>query len=71
MDTLFATAADRLATLPKMGRIGKIAGTREVIPHENYRLVYEIDGDTIWIMTLMHTSRQWPPLHVREHHRGN
>jgi mRNA-degrading endonuclease RelE of RelBE toxin-antitoxin system len=28
----------------------------------SYRLVYEIDGDTIWILTLVHTKRQWPPL---------
>ncbi len=60
MDALFDLAAARLARLPRSGRPGKIAGTRELIPHENYRLVYEIDEDTVWILALVHTSRQWP-----------
>ena len=35
----------------------------ELISHEHYRLVYKIDGDTVWILALVHTSRQWPPAH--------
>ena len=60
MDELFGDAAARLADHPKLGRPGKIAGTRELIPHENYRLVYEIVGETVWVLTLIHTSRLWP-----------
>lgn len=62
VDTLFSEAAARLADHPKLGRPGKIAGTRELIPHENYRLVYEVAGETVWLLTLIHTSRQWPPI---------
>lgn len=62
MDELFGEAAARLAGFPHMGRTGKIAGTRELIPHENYRLVYQIEDETVWVLTLVHTSRQWPPL---------
>lgn len=64
MDELFRTAAARLAEHPELGRPGKIPGTRELIPHENYRLVYEIDRETLWVLALVHTARQWPP--VRE-----
>jgi toxin ParE1/3/4 len=64
MDQLFSDAATRLAEHPMIGRPGKILGTRELIPHESYRLVYEIDEDTVWILALVHTARQWPP--VRE-----
>ncbi len=64
MDELFSDAAARLAQHPMLGRPGKIPGTRELIPHESYRLVYEIEGETLWILTLLHTARQWPP--VRE-----
>jgi addiction module RelE/StbE family toxin len=60
MDALFSAAAARLANHPTLGKAGKIPGTRELIPHEHYRLVYEIDGETLWILTLVHTSRQWP-----------
>ena len=64
MDALFSDAATRLADHPKLGKPGKIPGTRELIPHESYRLVYEIDGETVWLLALVHTARQWPP--VRE-----
>jgi len=62
MDELFSGAAARLAEHPLLGRPGKIPRTRELIPHESYRLVYEIDGETLWVLTLVHTSRQWPPV---------
>ena len=51
---------DASATYPKLGRPGKILGTRELIPHESYRLVYEISEGTVWILALVHTARQWP-----------
>ena len=64
MDRLFGVAAARLAEFPLAGREGAIAGTREVSPHRNYRIVYEIADETVWILVLIHAARQWPP--VRE-----
>lgn len=58
MDELFSEAAARLADHPKLGRVGQIAGTRELVPHENYRLVYEIHRETVWILAMVHTARQ-------------
>jgi plasmid stabilization system protein ParE len=46
-----------------IGHEGEIAGTRELTPHRNYRLVYQVAGDTIWILALVHAARQWPPVH--------
>ena len=60
MDDLFASAAGGLAEFPEMGRVGIVPGTRELIPHESYRLVYEISGDTVWVLAVVHTSRLWP-----------
>jgi toxin ParE1/3/4 len=60
VDQLFSDAAARLADHPMMGKSGKIPGTRELIPHESYRLVYEIDDDIVWILAVVHTARQWP-----------
>ena len=60
MDALFSDAAGRLTDHPKLGRPGKIHGTRELVPHESYRLVYEISGETVWILALVHTARKWP-----------
>ncbi|MGH8234867.1 MAG: type II toxin-antitoxin system RelE/ParE family toxin [Rhodanobacteraceae bacterium] len=66
MDQLFSKASAALADFPMRGHVGKVLGTRELIPHESYRLVYEIDNssDTVWVLALVHTARQWPP--VRE-----
>lgn len=61
MDELFGAAVDRLAEHPMIGRPGQIPGTRESIPHESYRLVYEVQADTVWILALVHTARLWPP----------
>lgn len=36
MDEIFSKSAARLADHPKLGRIGRIPGTREVIPHKSY-----------------------------------
>ncbi|MBK8067601.1 MAG: type II toxin-antitoxin system RelE/ParE family toxin [Rhodanobacteraceae bacterium] len=67
MDQLFTDAAVRLADFPMLGHTGTILGTREWIPHESYRLVYEIDVDqnTLWVLALVHTARQWPPARSR------
>lgn len=62
IDRLFSEAADRLADFPLIGHEGEVEGTRELTPHPSYRLVYEIAADTVWILVLIHTARQWPPL---------
>lgn len=61
MDEVFEAAVGRLAEHPLMGRPGQIPGARELIPHESYRLVYEVEADTVWILALVHTARLWPP----------
>lgn len=64
MDDLFSEATKKLAKFPSLGQIGKIPGTRELIPHKSYRLVYEVDEaeDTFWVMALVHTANLWPPM---------
>lgn len=62
MDQLFSDAAAGLSEFPMLGRPGRIPGTRELIPHESYRLVYEIGDQTVWVLALVHTARQWPPI---------
>ncbi len=64
IDRLFSDAVAPLADFPLLGHPGEIPGTRELTPHRRYRLVYEVAGETIWILALVHTARQWPP--VRE-----
>jgi len=61
MDELIAAAVAQLKDFPLLGRPGAISGTREVIPHESYRIVYEVDETTVSILTIVHTARAWPP----------
>ncbi|WP_072294238.1 type II toxin-antitoxin system RelE/ParE family toxin [Nitrosovibrio sp. Nv17] len=62
MDELFGSAVARLAVHAEMGKTGRIPGTRELVPHRSYRLIYEIDRDTVWVLAEVHTARQWPPV---------
>ena len=62
IDRLFGEAVARLADFPMLGHEGEVPGTRELTPHSSYRLLYEIYGDTIWVLTIIHTKRLWPPL---------
>lgn len=64
MDRLFSKAVAGLAEFPMLGHQGEVPGTRELTAHRSYRLVYEVAGDTVWILVLIHTARQWPPLRL-------
>ncbi|HWW99859.1 type II toxin-antitoxin system RelE/ParE family toxin [Collimonas sp.] len=61
MDERFSRAAMNLMQFPFSGKAGSIPGTRELILHEHYRLLYEIVDENVWILALVHTARQWPP----------
>jgi plasmid stabilization system protein ParE len=65
LDQLFSEAAARLAAFPMLGHEGLVPGKRELTPHRSYRLIYEVAGHVVWILVLIHTARQWPPLRRR------
>lgn len=51
-----------LATQPKMGRVGRIKGTRElVISRTPFIVVYRIEGQRIEILRFLHGAQKWPP----------
>lgn len=47
---------------PFIGRIGTIAETREAIPHPSYRIVYQTTHEAVFILAVVHTASQWPPV---------
>lgn len=61
LDELFAEKAARLADHPGLGRPGRVAGTRELAAHRNYILVYDLAGDLVRVLKVLHATRQWPP----------
>jgi len=54
-------AVDPLANYPNLGRAGRVDGTRELIVVDlPYIVVYRVAKDTVRILAVIHTSRQWP-----------
>lgn len=54
-------AIDGLARFPLMGREGVVPGTRErILTRYPYKTIYEVNGDTIEVDRVLHTSQQWP-----------
>ena len=54
-------APRHLLEYPASGRPGRLDGTRElVIAGTSYILPYRVHGDSIQVLAVMHTSRQWP-----------
>ena len=50
-----------LIDFPESGRLGRIAGTRElVINRTPYIVAYRIDGDIVRIFRVLHGAQAWP-----------
>jgi len=62
LDELFSEKAARLVDHPGQGRPGRVAGTRELVAHRNYILVYDLAEDLVRVLRVLHTARQWPPV---------
>ncbi len=50
-----------LAEFPKMGRAGRVKGTRElVITRTPYIVAYRIKGEIVHILRVLHGAQKWP-----------
>ena len=55
------TAVKSLARQPKMGRPGRVYGTRELVVSDTPFLVpYRVVGSEIQILRVLHGARDWP-----------
>ena len=61
LDELISEKASRLIDHPGLGRPGRVTGTRELIAHQNYILIYDITQDLVRVLRVLHAARQWPP----------
>lgn len=60
IEDLILSAAQNLSSTPYIGRPGYSFGSRELVVHPNYMLVYRISEPKVFIMAIVHTSQQYP-----------
>lgn len=61
LDEFFEARASRLIDHPRMGRPGRQGHTRELVAHRHYILIYDVTGEQVRVLRVLHTARQWPP----------
>jgi toxin ParE1/3/4 len=49
-----------LSEHPYLFRPGRIAGTREIVAHPNYVIVYRVLSDRIRVSAVLHARQQYP-----------
>jgi hypothetical protein len=50
---LFSEKAARLVNMPSMGRPGRLAGTRELVAHRHYILIYDVADDSVRVLRVL------------------
>lgn len=62
LDALLSEKAAQLIDHPGLGRPGRVVGTRELIAHRNYILIYDItqNQDLVRVLRVLHAARRWP-----------
>lgn len=54
------TKTARLTDNPKIYRTGRVNGTREMVVHPNYIVVYSDNTSAVTILRVLHSAQQWP-----------
>jgi len=49
-----------LSQHPYLFRAGRVPGTREIVAHPNYIVVYRVLADAIEIVRVVHAAREYP-----------
>ena len=57
---IVAAVEKNLPHSPHMGRPGRVEGTRELVVHKNYLVIYEATASDINILNVVHAARLYP-----------
>lgn len=50
----------RLPETPRLYRVGRVNGTREMVVRPNYILIYAEDTSSVTVLRVLHVAQQWP-----------
>lgn len=54
------TKAEKLRTHPNLFRAGRKSGTRELVVHPNYILIYRVVVNVVEVLRAKHVAQKWP-----------
>jgi toxin ParE1/3/4 len=54
------SGAERIRHFPQSGRPGRVLGTRELIVHPNYIVIYQITDTAIDVLRVLHARQRYP-----------
>ena len=54
------SATERLVSHPYLYQTGRVSGTRELVAHPNYVVVYRVLADAVDIVTVPHARQEYP-----------
>ena len=60
VDRILYIVNQNLPANPELGRQGRVSGTRELVVHTSYIVIYTVDKNDIYITSVRHTSQLWP-----------
>jgi toxin ParE1/3/4 len=60
LERIVTNSVDHLVAFPFMGRPGRIAGSRALIVHPNYIIIYQVTETWIDIIRVLHAHQQYP-----------
>jgi len=60
LDEAIGRKLDLLRQFPESGRPGRVAGSRELVVHPNYVVVYAVKRTTIDIVRFLHVRQLYP-----------
>ena len=52
--------AEQLRENPELYRAGRKRGTREMVVHPHYIVIYRVQKETVEILRVKHTAQRWP-----------
>jgi toxin ParE1/3/4 len=60
LDIEFENYAEQVQQRPTLYKVGRVAGTREIVVRPNYIMVYRFSKNAIEILRVLHAAQEWP-----------